>query len=176
MLRTRKLDAARIRVHGDLHLGQALWTGRDVVFIDFEGEPGRSIGERSIKRSPLADVAGMVRSFDYAGRVALATSAERGRTGAADAEPARAVAAARRRRACRSCYWSTYRATLREGTTAAGPAHRLIPPDDADARLLLDAHVVLKALYEVRYELANRPAWVRLAARRDRPACSPTAS
>ena len=86
VLRTRKLDAARIRVHGDLHLGQALWTGRDVVFIDFEGEPGRSIGERSIKRSPLADVAGMVRSFDYAGRVALATSAERGRTGVADAE------------------------------------------------------------------------------------------
>ena len=158
-LRTRKLDAARIRVHGDLHLGQALWTGRDVVFIDFEGEPGRSIGERSIKRSPLADVAGMLRSFDYAGRVALATSAERGRTRATDDEFLE-----RWRRTATSVmqdrFWSTYRTTLREGTTAAGSGARLIPADDADARLLLDAHIVLKALYEVRYELANRPGWV----------------
>ena len=159
VLRTRKLDAARIRVHGDLHLGQALWTGRDVVFIDFEGEPGRSVGERSIKRSPLADVAGMVRSFDYAGRVALATSAERGRTGVADAEQLerwRHATAVR----MQELYWSSYRSTLRDGTTAAGSGDQLIPPDDDDALLLLDVHVVIKALYEVRYELANRPAWV----------------
>ena len=57
-------------------------------------------------------------------------------------------------------FWSTYRAILREGTTAAGSGDQLIPADDADARLLLDAHIVLKALYEVRYELANRPRWV----------------
>ncbi len=159
VLRTRKLDAARTRVHGDLHLGQALWTGRDVVFIDFEGEPGRSIGERSIKRSPLADVAGLVRSFDYAGRVALATSAERGRTGAADAEQLERWRQAATTR-MQERFWKIYRTTLREGTTAAGPGDGLIPADDVDARLLLDAHVVLKALYEVRYELANRPAWV----------------
>ena len=160
VLRTRKLDAARIRVHGDLHLGQALWTGRDVVFIDFEGEPGRSIGERSIKRSPLADVAGMVRSFDYAGRVALATSAERAAPASPTSTQLERWRQARRRRGCRS---STGRRTGRRcasGTTAAGSGAQLIPPDDADARLLLDAHVVLKALYEVRYELANRPAWV----------------
>jgi maltose alpha-D-glucosyltransferase / alpha-amylase len=158
-LRTRKLDAARIRVHGDLHLGQALWTGRDVVFIDFEGEPGRSIGERSIKRSPLADVAGLLRSFDYAGRVALATSAERGRTRVTDEEFLE-----RWRRTATTVmqdrFWATYRTTLRAGSTAAGSGARLIPADDADARLLLDAHIVLKALYEVRYELANRPDWV----------------
>ncbi len=158
-LRTRKLDAARIRVHGDLHLGQALWTGRDVVFIDFEGEPGRSIGERSIKRSPLADVAGMLRSLDYAGRVALATSAERGRTGAADAAHLE-----RRRRdqtaKMQELFWSTYVRTLRERAHPAARGVPLIPPDPADARLLLDAHILLKALYEVRYELATRPAWV----------------
>lgn len=158
-LRTRKLDALRIRVHGDLHLGQALWTGRDVVFIDFEGEPGRSIGERSIKRSPLADVAGMMRSFDYAGRVALATSAERGRTGTTDETILQrwreTTTAAMQQR-----FWSTYTTTLRAGATASGPGSALIPDEEADARLLLDAHVVLKALYEVRYELGNRPAWV----------------
>jgi maltose alpha-D-glucosyltransferase/alpha-amylase len=158
-LRTRKLDAARTRVHGDLHLGQALWTGRDVVFIDFEGEPGRSIGERSIKRSPLTDVAGMMRSFDYAGRVALATSAERGRTGATDADDLERWLRTTTTRT-QELFWTTYRSTLREGTTVAGSGAGLIPDDDDDARLLLDAHVLLKALYEVRYELANRPAWV----------------
>jgi maltose alpha-D-glucosyltransferase/alpha-amylase len=101
----------------------------------------------------------MLRSFDYAGRVALATSAERGRTGIADVDHLE-----RWRHTTTSwmqdLYWSTYCDVLREGTTAAGAGHLLIPPDDDDARLLLDAHVVLKALYEVRYELANRPAWV----------------
>jgi maltose alpha-D-glucosyltransferase/alpha-amylase len=155
-LRTRKLDAARTRVHGDLHLGQALWTGYDVVFIDFEGEPGRSIGERSIKRSPLTDVAGIVRSLDYAGRVALATSRERGRTGAAQAgqlEQWRRVWTDQVQARYVDCYIQTLAAD------GAAP-HRLIPADPADATLLLDAHVLLKALYEVRYELANRPAWV----------------
>jgi maltose alpha-D-glucosyltransferase/alpha-amylase len=158
-LRSRRLDAARIRVHGDLHLGQALWTGRDVVFIDFEGEPGRSIGERSIKRSPLTDVAGMLRSLDYAGRVALAMSAERGRTGRTDDRPLE-----RWRRAWTSrmqeLFWRTYTEVVRTGTTAAGPGSQLIPDDAAEARMLLEAHVLQKALYEVRYELAHRPAWV----------------
>jgi maltose alpha-D-glucosyltransferase/alpha-amylase len=158
-LRTRKLDAARIRVHGDLHLGQALWTGRDVVFIDFEGEPGRSIGERSIKRSPLADVGGMLRSLDYAGRVAVAMAAERGRTSTAD-QPALERWRRAWTRRMQELYWSGYVQTLTSGTTAGGPGARLIPADPADARLLLDAHVLQKALYEVRYELANRPAWV----------------
>ena len=70
-LATTKMSAKRIRIHGDLHLGQILWTGNDVVFIDFEGEPGQPIGQRIIKRSPLGDVAGLLRSFDYAGRVAV---------------------------------------------------------------------------------------------------------
>ncbi|MDQ3470438.1 MAG: phosphotransferase, partial [Actinomycetota bacterium] len=150
-LRTRKLDAARIRVHGDFHLGQALWTGQDIVFIDFEGEPGRSAGERAIKRSPLMDVGGMLRSFDYAGRVALATSEERGRAGEAQRP---------RLEHWREDWTERAQSTFWERYTAAMADSPLLPADLDDARLLLDAHMLIKALYEVRYEIANRPAWV----------------
>ncbi len=150
-LRRRKLDAQRIRLHGDLHLGQVLWSGHDVVFIDFEGEPGRSLGERRIKRTPLVDVAGLLRSIDYAARMAVAASVERGRL-----EDPEAEAAARRwalgwRDDAQHRLVGAYR-------QAVDPA--LIPADGADGALLLDAMTLEKALYEVSYELANRPQWV----------------
>jgi maltose alpha-D-glucosyltransferase/alpha-amylase len=150
-LRDRKLAARRIRVHGDLHLGQVLWTGNDVVFIDFEGEPGRPMGERTIKRSPLTDLAGLLRSFDYAGRSALDTAIERGLVANTD------LASLHQRRE---------RWTARTGSALCtayldeiAPAD-LVPSDPADAALLLDLYLVQKALYETRYELANRPEWV----------------
>ena len=73
---SRAIRAPSIRIHGDYHLGQVLWTGKDFIIIDFEGEPLRSIGERRLKRSPMRDVAGMVRSFDYAAWTSLKQHAE----------------------------------------------------------------------------------------------------
>jgi maltose alpha-D-glucosyltransferase/alpha-amylase len=149
-MRTTKFDAKRIRVHGDLHLGQILWTGHDIVFIDFEGEPGAAMAQRTIKRSPLADVAGLVRSWDYAGRMAVHTAVERGRI--ADGERDQVDTW---RRAWTARMEVDMLASYFEGLAGTG----LVPDDDADRRLLLDVYVVVKAMYEVRYELANRPAW-----------------
>ncbi|HEY8077183.1 MAG TPA: phosphotransferase [Labilithrix sp.] len=133
-----KLDAEAIamRVHGDLHLGQILVQGSDFVIIDFEGEPARSLAERKGKRSPLADVAGMVRSFDYAAATALRKSSP----GAArkwSRETSRAFLAA----------W-------RDATRAA------LPMDDATFQAALDVHVLEKSLYEIAYEANNRPDWL----------------
>jgi maltose alpha-D-glucosyltransferase/alpha-amylase len=152
VLRERKLDARRIAVHGDLHLGQILWTGRDLVFIDFEGEPARALSERAIVRNPLVDVAGIVRSFDYAGRVAVATAIDRGVVPGSE-HVATTRLAATWIAAVTERFWDEYqRDAVDDG---------LVPADPADRRMLLDVFVIAKALYEVRYELANRPGWVR---------------
>jgi len=150
-LRTVKLDSRRIRVHGDLHLGQILRSGNDITFIDFEGEPGRPIGERRIMRSPLTDVAGLLRSIDYAGRSALDSAVERGLVAEADLTRLDESRAAWTRAMCD---------TITESYLANVGDAGLVPTDREAADVLLDAYTLLKGLYEVRYELANRPDWV----------------
>ena len=150
-LRSTKLAASRIRIHGDLHLGQVLWTGHDVVFIDFEGEPTRAMTERLIKRSPLVDLAGMVRSLDYAGRSAVVTAVQRGVVTEADLD------ALDRWRA--DWVSAMQRQLVDAYLTEIAPAG-LVPADSEDVRMLLDLFMLEKALYEIRYELANRPHWV----------------
>jgi maltokinase len=126
-----------IRTHGDYHLGQTLWTKNDWVLLDFEGEPARPLAERRRKRSPLRDVAGMLRSFAYA-----ATAAEV--TRAADV-PADWEERARER------FLESYLETV-EPT--------LLPPGEAAIERLLAVFELEKAVYELRYELDNRPDWV----------------
>ncbi len=150
-LTTDRLDAQRIRIHGDLHLGQVLWTGNDVVFIDFEGEPGLPMGQRTIKRSPLGDVAGLLRSIDYAGRVAVDTAVERGRVGHGELDAVESW---------RSAWTDTTQRTLLDAYRAEIVGSGLVPDETDDLQLLLEIYMVTKSLYEVRYELANRPSWV----------------
>jgi maltose alpha-D-glucosyltransferase/alpha-amylase len=142
----RPLSALRIRVHGDYHLGQVLWTGHDFIIIDFEGEPARPLSERRLKRWALKDVAGMLRSFDYAAAAA------------AQGESPEAEAAA----------W-TWAASVSDaylqGYMEAAAGASFMPKAPEETRLVLDAMLIEKALYELHYELNSRPAWVGIPLR-----------
>jgi len=146
----------RIRIHGDYHLGQVLWTGRDFVILDFEGEPARSLADRQRKRSPLVDVAGMLRSYHYAVATALRGQAQHDALRPEDrlavepwAEP-----------------WYAWISAgfLRGYLAAAGPAD-LLPSDSAALERSLGIFTLEKALYEVGYELNNRPTWAGIPLR-----------
>jgi maltokinase len=134
-----------IRIHGDLHLGQFLQSDAGWFVLDFEGEPGRPVAERIRPSSPLRDVAGMVRSFHYASRVALL---ERGR----DVDPELAELAAGWEARAVAAFWAGYHHTAGSGA--------LLPPGEAGRQALLAAFELDKAVYEVAYELAHRPGWV----------------
>jgi maltose alpha-D-glucosyltransferase / alpha-amylase len=148
----QRIVARRIRVHGDYHLGQVLWTGRDYIILDFEGEPAVALSERRIKRSPLVDVAGMMRSFHYAAYTGLQQHVERGSLAPenlAGFEPwAR----------CWNLVVSG--AFLRSYFGALGPSE-LLPGSAEHRQVLLRAYLMNKAVYELGYELNNRPDWVR---------------
>jgi maltose alpha-D-glucosyltransferase/alpha-amylase len=146
-----KIEAQRIRVHGDYHLGQVLYTGKDFVIIDFEGEPARPLSDRRIKRSPLRDVAGMVRSFHYAAYTALF-----GRSGASPQENPSFLEAW-------ILFWYQWVASgfLRAYLDAAGEGS-FLPKTRRENEVLLDALLLEKAIYELRYELNNRPDWVKI--------------
>jgi len=155
-IRGHRIDASRIRVHGDYHLGQVLHAGRDFVIIDFEGEPSRSPTERRIKRSALSDVAGIVRSYQYATEAGLRTYAERGLV-----LPDHYEALARRGHA-----WQTW-VTIRflAGYLDEADGQSFVPSDRDDVHALLSAHMLDKALYELRYDLGHRPDWAPIPLR-----------
>jgi maltose alpha-D-glucosyltransferase / alpha-amylase len=147
----KPIRATRTRIHGDYHLGQVLYTGSDFVVVDFEGEPARSLAERRTKRSPLQDVAGMLRSFHYAAFAPLLMPSE-GKTMSATelerltpwAESWNAVVSDR--------FLQSYFET-------AGSAAYL-PESREETGTLLELHLLEKAVYELGYELNNRPSWI----------------
>ncbi len=142
--------ASKIRVHGDYHLGQVLRAEDDYYLLDFEGEPARPIEQRRLKQSPLKDVAGMMRSFSYAAYAGLFHH-----VASRPAELDRFEPWARIWQA-----WSTA-AFLRGYFTAAAGA-LFVPAATSQRDALLQLFVLDKALYELNYELNNRPDWVRI--------------
>lgn len=148
-----KIDAVRTRIHGDFHLGQVLYTGNDFLIIDFEGEPVRPISERRIKRSPLCDVAGMLRSFQYA---AYATLFSRTVGAALPSEELMAM----RRWADYWCFWVS--ATYLRGYLGRAAGAPFLPATPDDLEILLEVFVLEKAVYEVAYEMNNRPTWLSI--------------
>lgn len=152
-LETRGISAGRARIHGDYHLGQVLRVKSDYVIIDFEGEPARSLAERRAKQSPLKDVAGMLRSFFYAAWVGLQNYTAR----RPDDSAKIAQWAILWERATSAEFLRAYRET-------SGSAS-FLPPEPGAFAVLLDAYLLDKVLYELLYELNNRPAWVGIPLR-----------
>ena len=144
----KRFSAMKIRIHGDYHLGQVLYTGKDFVIIDFEGEPARELTERRLKRSPLRDVAGMVRSFHYAAYMALLKEASLRSEDIPVLEPWTDLWY----RYVSGVFISSYLETVGNAP--------FIPAEKKELEIMLNAFLLEKAVYELGYELNNRPEWV----------------
>ena len=151
-----KVATVRIRNHGDFHLGQVLHTGSDFVIIDFEGEPSRPLSERRLKRSGLRDVAGMIRSFHYAPHAVIFGQAPGVVVRSEDTAALDAAAT----------FWFRWvAASYLRAYIEATAGGRTLPKTDREIEVVLEAHLLEKALYEIAYELNNRPDWVRIPLR-----------
>lgn len=144
----KKLDVLKIRIHGDYHLGQTLITGKDIIILDFEGEPARSYSERRLKRSPLRDVAGMVRSFHYAAYGSLFLNNQFDQ----DVIQRMIPFVEEWYHYMSGFYMNAYLETIK-GTA-------LVPKDGEDLEILMQTYLLEKSIYELNYELNNRPDWV----------------
>jgi maltose alpha-D-glucosyltransferase / alpha-amylase len=145
-----EFSASKIRVHGDYHLGQVLRAEDDYYLLDFEGEPARPIEQRRLKQSPLKDVAGMMRSFSYAAYAGLFHHITSRPADLERLEPWARIWQV----------WST--AAFLRGYFAATEGALFIPAATSQRDALLELFVLDKALYELNYELNNRPDWVRI--------------
>ncbi len=148
-----RIEAKRMRCHGDFHLGQVLYTGKDFMFIDFEGDSQRPLGERRIKRSPLRDLASMIRSFDYITHAAVYRQLELGtlkEEQVPQLEPW-------------TSYWVRWvSAIYLKAYLQVMTSTDLLPKNHEQLAILLEAHLLEKAIHEANYELAHRPHWLNI--------------
>jgi maltose alpha-D-glucosyltransferase / alpha-amylase len=153
-LTASRLRATRIACHGNYHLRQVLLTGDDdFTILDFEGEPPRPLYERRLKRSPLVDIASMVRSFHYAARVAMP-----------DQDSTNPTRAARGIRAW-SLFWRQWVSVAFLQAYFASVDRALLPPQREELSLLFEVALLERTLYELGHELTHRPDWVRIPLR-----------
>jgi maltose alpha-D-glucosyltransferase/alpha-amylase len=149
-IRDQRFQTRRLRIHGDLNLRQVLATGKDWVFIDFEGQPVRGYGERRIKRHPLRDVAGILRSLHYA-----AFAVRFGRVPGITPRPENAAAYERW-----AAFWASWAAfAFLRGYLSKANEGSFLPPGDEDVHTLLQVYLVDRALSEVAVEVNDRPDW-----------------
>ena len=149
----RKISALKIRTHGDYHLGQVLYTGKDSVIIDFEGEPMRTITERRLKQPALRDVADMIRSFHYAAHGSLLLRAAKY---GADVDYLRHWV---------DLWYFYVSGAFLHAYTDTGADTEVFPKDVKDFTALLETFIFEKAVYELGYELNNRPDWLMIPVR-----------
>ncbi len=148
-----KITAMRMRCHGDYHLGQVLYTGNDFVIIDFEGEPARAISERRIKRSPLRDVAGMLRSFHYVVYASLLEHKDRGLANP-ETTPYLDSWGGLWQMGVSAIFFKSYLKVCDQGD--------FLPQSRQELTILMNAYLLEKAIYEMGYELNNRPGWIKI--------------
>jgi maltose alpha-D-glucosyltransferase/alpha-amylase len=145
---SRKIDVSKIRIHGDYHLGQVLFTGKDFLLLDFEGEPARSYSERRLKYSALRDVAGMIRSFHYAAYGSLFLDNQIRPEDIGSLVPYVEL-------------WYHYiSGFFMKAYLKTVDSSSFIPNNEEDLDILLQTYLLQKAVYELNYELNNRPDWV----------------
>jgi maltose alpha-D-glucosyltransferase/alpha-amylase len=145
---SRKIEVTKIRIHGDYHLGQVLFTGKDFLILDFEGEPARSYSERRLKYSAIRDVAGMIRSFHYAAYGSLLLDNQIREEDINKLTPYVEQ-------------WYNYMSGFfMEAYLKTVDGAPFVPKNNVDLQLLMRTFLLQKAIYELNYELNNRPAWV----------------
>jgi maltose alpha-D-glucosyltransferase/alpha-amylase len=152
-LRDTRISGTRIRHHADYHLSNVLYTGSDFLISNFEGNPERSIGERRIKRSPLRDIASMIRSFHYVSHAVLFDQVP-GIVLSRDAFP-------QLERWAESWYTWVSAIFLKGYLERAGTAD-FLPRSQEERAVLLEAYTLEKAMIEIEFELNHRPDWVRI--------------
>jgi maltose alpha-D-glucosyltransferase/alpha-amylase len=145
----RKIACEKIRIHGDYHLGQVLYTGKDFIIIDFEGEPAVPLSERRLKRSSVRDVAGMVRSFHYSAYGPLRLASPIRPEDAPLLEPWADL-------------WFSYVSGVFLNAYQTTVAGKPFVPDKEGFEILTKVHLLQKAIYELNYELNNRPDWLAI--------------